>query len=287
MPELPPGATEASRHRHALALELAEGCPRELGREIALTGSTSRGVADEDSDIEWVAWVDELPTRDERESWLAEAGAIDFAPATHTTQDGTEFHWCRYRDIWLEAGWQSITALERVLASLTAGDEIDHRRLTLADAIVHAAPLRTEGNLARWQGLLSHYPDGLQERLIQSAARRWTFTVAYWALARRSDRLAVAERLVVDIQSVLRIVLALNRTWEPAWKWTAIRTADLAIKPRDLTARIDAILSSSDLEQSVRSCAELFRDTLLMVPPDIDVALALANIEDSLRARTP
>jgi hypothetical protein len=75
--------------------------------------------------------------------------------------------------------------------------------------------------------------------------------------------------------------------WEPAWKWSAIRTAGLATQPRDLTARIDAIFSSSDPERSVESCAELFRDTLLLVPPSIDIALPLANIEASLRARTP
>jgi hypothetical protein len=244
-------------------------------------------MADEDSDVEWVAWVDELATRSQRESWLASAGATDFAPATHATQDGTTFHWCRYRDVWLEAGWQTIAANEQVLASLCAGDEIDHRRLTLADAVLHAVPLRSDGRLEVWQKQLAHYPDVLQQRLIQSAARRWTFTIAYWALARRNDRLAVAERLVVDLQSIFRIVFALNRVWEPAWKWTALRTSDLDSKPKDLTARVDAILAMTDLEQSIRSCAELFRDTLLLVPPNIDVALPVANIEASLRARTP
>jgi hypothetical protein len=44
---LPPAATDASRHRYEIASELAGTCPARMGREIALTGSVSRGIADD------------------------------------------------------------------------------------------------------------------------------------------------------------------------------------------------------------------------------------------------
>ena len=284
---LPSGATKASRLRFDLATRLAELCPQHLGRELALTGSASRGVADEDSDIELVAWVDAMPTKDERDAWLAEIGGTDVAPETHTSQDGTVWHWSRFQDTWLEAGWQSITTHERVLQSILAGDEIDHRRLTVTDAVIHAVPLRTDGSLSTWQQQLADYPEVLRDRLLNSGSRRWTTTVAYWALARRGDRVAAAERIVADVQSVLRMVFALNRVWEPAWKWSPLRTAALLSKPDRLMERLDTILSMSDLDRSLTTCAELFLDTLRLVPADVDVSDAVMTIERGLRERAP
>ena len=51
---LPPHASAASRARYQIALELAQRCPSALGKECILTGSSSRGIADESSDIEQV-----------------------------------------------------------------------------------------------------------------------------------------------------------------------------------------------------------------------------------------
>ena len=63
--------SEASRIRYRVAHELAQLCPPALGQEIVLTGSTSRGIADEASDIEQVFYVDVLPLVEEREKQLA------------------------------------------------------------------------------------------------------------------------------------------------------------------------------------------------------------------------
>src|SRR5690242_8259219 len=45
-------ATRCSEHLHALAQRVAEAMPIEVAHEIVLTGSVSRGVADDASDIE-------------------------------------------------------------------------------------------------------------------------------------------------------------------------------------------------------------------------------------------
>ncbi len=60
--------SEASRIRYKIAHELVQLCPPALGQEIVLTGSTSRGIADEASDIEQVFYVDAVPSLEEREN---------------------------------------------------------------------------------------------------------------------------------------------------------------------------------------------------------------------------
>jgi hypothetical protein len=287
MPDLPPGATQASRERYQLARELEHTYPPELGREIALTGSVSRGVADEDSDIEVVAWADAIPGADARRAWLRAIGGSDFAPEAHTSQDGTVWEWSRYRGVWLETGWQAIGRHEAVLRAILASEVTDHRVLITADATARALPLRSEGLLARWQAQLASYPERLQERLVRAGARRWNYAISYWSLGRRGDRVGAAERLLADVHSILRIVFAVNRVWEPAWKWADQRVEQLDVKPPQLTERVDAILSLADLEGSLTMCAELFLDTLALVPREIDVSAPATNIRRSLRDRTP
>src|SRR5947209_20465529 len=112
MSGLPRDGTEASRARYDLARELAGSCPAHLGEEIALTGSVSRCIADERSDVELNLWSHELPQPDEWRRWLEEAGATDISPeAVPNGLDGSIWVTCRYRDIWIEVGWGTIAPL--------------------------------------------------------------------------------------------------------------------------------------------------------------------------------
>ncbi|HEY4387373.1 MAG TPA: hypothetical protein VGN34_23205 [Ktedonobacteraceae bacterium] len=54
---LPFQSTLASRVRYRVAQELVELCPPNLGQEISITGSVSKGLADDFSDIEQVFYV--------------------------------------------------------------------------------------------------------------------------------------------------------------------------------------------------------------------------------------
>jgi hypothetical protein len=284
---LPAGSSVASRARYEAACRLAGAFPPGWGGELALTGSASRGWADDDSDIEFVAWMSEVPSADDRRAWRESVGIVDAAADPHTSVDGTVWEWSKYEDFWLETGWQSVRRHEDVLRSIIEGRTTDHRVVTLADAVTLAVPLRTSGLLARWQDQLRTYPDEVQQALVQAGARRWQYRPSYWGLARRGDRVAVEERLLADVQSIMRIVFALNRVWEPAWKWSARRIEGLAIQPPMLLQRIDEALSLPGLEERCDACANLFADALALVPDRIDVSLPRSTIRESLRERAP
>jgi hypothetical protein len=272
--------------RYDVARDLAALVPLELGREVALTGSVARGVADDDSDIEFVAWVDTMPSAEERVGWLEHIGASEIGEP-HTSSDGTVWEWSRFRGLWLETGWQPIARHEENLRAMMEAKVTDHRVLQTASAVVHALPLRTNGALARWQAELSYYPEALAPLLIADASRRWRHALAYWSLERRGDRVAATERLLADVHSILRIVFAVNRVWEPGWKWARWTTRDLVLKPARLMDRIDEVLTCTELESSLQSCAELAAETLSLVPPEIDVTDARAAVARSLRERSP
>src|SRR5947209_1916891 len=163
MTGLPPAATEASRRRYEIARELAETCPADLGQEIAITGSVSRGIADDRSDVELNLWNQEFPPYDRWRSWLESVGATDISPEAMVNRlDDSRWITCRYRGIWIEVGWGTVASFEELIGRITSGTVTDPNRLQFADITLHAVPLRTDGALARWQAALGGYPEQLQ-----------------------------------------------------------------------------------------------------------------------------
>src|SRR5262249_39473200 len=97
----------------------------------------------------------------------------------------------------------------------------------------HGVALRTSGLLEAWQARLREYPEEWASARIEEAALPWGgFTPAgVLTLLRPGDRLATVEWIIDGALRVLRIVYALNRTWEPTTKRLAARVAALPVKP--------------------------------------------------------
>ena len=282
---LPSGATAASELRYHLASQMAQLCPPILGHEIILTGSVSRGIADDHSDIEQVFYVDTLPSMDERDQWLRHIYATSIMHDSEPIEDGSIWSTFLFRDIWVEAGWQLLHTHEQNLRSILSGNVTDHHQLKLADITARAIPLRSNGFLSQWQQALSHYPETLPAKLIRSATELWMFPhliAARWALVQRNDTFALAERLVDATHDVLRILFALNMQWETDWKWIEHITQNLLIKPERLSERINSMCFFSSPEQSMRTCLQLLYDTLLLVPEQYAVSQALTAVRESL-----
>ncbi len=286
MTGLPPYASEASRIRYEAAQALADAAPPSFGQEAVVTGSTSRGVADEDSDIEMVFYVVALPPFSERDTWLHNIKAVDIVLDTESIGDDEVWATFYFRGIWVEAGWQVITAHEKNLATLATGSITGHGTLKLAWIMLHAVPLHSIGLLAQWQQMFSHYPDTLAQRIISASTKFWIFPQTFairWALIRRGEQLALTERLYVDTCGMLRILFAINHQWEPDWKWLRFEAEHLIIKPEQLVERINAIFLAPRQEQQVFLYMMLLHDVLALVPSEYDVTRPRYNVQESLR----
>jgi len=258
-----------------------------FGQERVLTGSTSRGIADEYSDIEMMFYVDALPSYAEREQWLQTVGARDIV--LDHEKPGEQEVWATFyiHDIWVEAGWRVLAAHEQDLSNLLAGNVTAHMSLMLAWITIYAVPLRSAGALARWQQLLTHYPETLPQKIIDSANEYWTQPQGFairWALLKRGEPMALTNRLLADIWLLLRILFAINHEWEPDWKWLRSESQRLTIKPDRLVERINDIFTKPLCEQIIADYLLLIRDTLMLVPPSYNMTRALINVRESLRA---
>jgi hypothetical protein len=274
--------------RYQLAQELAESCPAELGQEIALVGSAARGDAGADSEVEIEFWSLTVPSLRARLDWVIAIGATDISVAADPADEAAHWFNFRYRGVWIAARWRRIDSLVESLQAILGGRIVDHARLIAAWAVAHAVPLRSLGLIGRLQAELAAYPQVVQARVIESATGPWSLPSVIdtrWSLARRRERLALADHLVDDVHNALRVLFAINRRWEPDWKWLRASAADLSVQPPRLFERIDGALTAAELESAVETSLTLVLETLHLVQPPLDVRRARNTVQASLDAR--
>src|SRR5256885_60985 len=136
-----PMATPRNNELQALAQRVADALPAEIAEEIVLTGSVSRGVADDVSDIEMLVVTPE-PLELEDCFRLAGAAGLDGLD-TWGAQNTQARRVSGYREGEpLELVWWPRDFAEARVDALFAGEVT-----STADALVYGVPLRTSGLL--------------------------------------------------------------------------------------------------------------------------------------------
>ena len=264
-------ATGRSEELQALAQRVADALPPEV-IEVVLTGSVSRGVADDVSDIEMLVVTEEQLSLEEafelarrvglqeRESWGD--------PSTPTRR---VFGYLEGQPV--ETIWWSRELAEELFAN--GGS---------AEALSNGVALRTGGLLAGWQERLADFPDRLVAERVEKAAERWGgFTPAgLLTLVRPDCALARMEWLVESAQRVLAIVFALNRVHQPTAKRLAARVEQLAIKPERLAERIEEALREPDPRRALAVMTELQLETVRLAPSGSNIDRAQAWLTEGL-----
>jgi len=275
--------------RIKLAREIASKCSIEYGREIFIVGSVSRNLADEDSDIEIEFLVDDLISEENRINWIKQIGGTDIRPYGAPIVDGSVWIIFKYKDYWIEAGWQTISSMKNNINLIIEGKVITHDKLILASVLKDAIFIRDNGILSSLQGQLNLYPEKLQKDIIANTIDPWTMGLSIAVrkmLSKREDKIPFLQRMIPDIQRILRILYAINRQWEPDWKWTKNIINNLEIKPQNLEERIDSIICIKDTKENLKNCFELIKDTLLLIPKDLELGETVADILKNIDTTT-
>jgi predicted nucleotidyltransferase len=272
-------ATRRSQELEALAQRVADALPAD---EVVLTGSVSRGVADELSDIEMLVVTRAPLSLEDCFACARAAGLEDLG--TWGPQDGPARRVSGRREqVPIELIWWSRDYAETRIDAIFTGE-----MPSTADALAHGVPLRTSGLLAAWRDRLRTYPPELAAMQIEQAALPWGgFAPAgLLTIVRPGERLALVEWIVDGAMRVLTIVFALNHVWRPTTKRLAARVAPLPIKPARLAERIAEALTEPDPRRALLAMTELQLDTVHLAPsgPNIDRARSwLAACADILR----
>jgi hypothetical protein len=253
----------------AVAQEIADRLPPVV-EEVVLTGSVSRGIADNLSDIEMLL-VTKVPL--ELAQCFKWAESVGLAGLDTWGAQGAEISrvFGYYGGVPVETIWWPHDFALAAVAGLIAGDES-----AAAEALANGVSLRTVGLLADWQDRLGSYPAALAAARIEKAAVAWGgfHPSGYLTLARPRERLALVEYLYNDAMRVLAIVYALNGVWQPTNKRLVHRVETLEVKPERLAERIEDALTEPDPLRAMLVMCELEIETADLAPagPNIDRA---------------
>jgi predicted nucleotidyltransferase len=261
----------------SVAQRIADALP-ETVEEVVVTGSVSRGVADDVSDIEML-----VVTRDELDleecfSLAADAGLTGLD--TWGQQGVPTKRVSGYLEgVPVELIWWYRAYAEEMVDAIFAGNPGG-----TADALANGVALRASGLLAQWQERLQHYPDDLAQGQIEDAALTWGgFTPAgLLTIIRPGERLSLLERLVDDAIRVTRIVFAVNRVWQPTTKRLADRVAPLKLKPERMAERIEEALTEPDLRRAMIVMTRLQAETAALAPEGPNIVRARKWLSDAL-----
>lgn len=265
-------ATARNEELRALAQRVADVLPLGAAEEIVLTGSVSRGAADELSDIEMLVVS---PQRLDLEDCFRLVGAAGLTGLdTWGPSDTPARRVFGYRDaVPVETIWWDRAYAESRIDALLAGETP-----STADALVHGVSLRSSGLLDVWQERLRAYPPALASARIEEAALRWCgyAPAGILTILRPGDSLALAEWLVDAATRVLAILYAVNRLWQPTTKRLEDRLGDLVVQPERVAERVGASLAEPDPRRALLLMTELQAEALALAPsgPNVDRARA-------------
>jgi hypothetical protein len=251
-----------TRELRKVAQRIAAALPPVV-EEVVLTGSVSRGVADEISDIEMLV-VTTMPV--DLADCFEHARQVGLVDLDTWGVQGTEVSrvFGYYEGVPIETIWWPRDFAESSIAALVSGDQS-----AAAEALANGIALRTVGLLGTWQQQLRIYPEALVAARVEEAALTWGgfHPTGFLTLARPGERLALVEYLYGDAVRVLRILYALNRVWQPSSKRLAARVQALAVKPERLAERIEEALTEPDPLRAMLVMSELQADTADLSPP--------------------
>ena len=248
-----------SRELLELARQIVEALPEDAVAEAAVTGSVSRGVADELSDIELLLVT--LAELSLEECFELARGAGLEQLSTWGRQDVPTrrvFGYCH--GVPIELIWWSRAHAETAFRGS-------------GDAIVHAVPLRTAGDVGRWQAELATVP---VETICEEAALPWGGFApeGILTIARPHETLSRLEWTVDGANRVVRIVYAVNGLWPPTAKRLAERSSSLSVTPDRLAERIEDALTERHPRRALRVLTELQLDAVRLAPEGANVLRA-------------
>jgi hypothetical protein len=250
--------------------------------EVVLTGSVSRGVADEISDVEMLVVTNKPLSLGDCFDHARGVGLVDLDSwGVQGTEVSRVFGY--HEGVPIELTWWSHDFAEAFVGVLLGGEQS-----SAADALVNGIALRTVGLLEDWQQRLGVYPEALAAAQIEEAALTWGgfHPTGFLTLARPGERLALVEYLYNDAVRVLRLVYALSRVWQPTSKRLADRVRTLPVQPERLAERIEEALTETDPLRAMLVMTELQADTVDLAPPGPNVDRArhwLRDVAEVLR----
>jgi predicted nucleotidyltransferase len=249
-------------------------------KAIVIAGSVARDFADEYSDIEIPIFWETLPDDATRHA-IATSLNAEFlyaydGPAREDQLliDGVQV------DLW----HVSTTHQEEILEAVLRKHQYDLGTLNALDTIRACIPLYGHEIVQLWKLRAQEYPDKLAAKIVQEHLASFRIGELF-ILAQRNNPTAFYSQLSFLQQEAFLVLLALNRTYFPTFKWIYRVLESMQVKPESIEHRFRQAYETSYAE-AITDTKSILAETVHLAEkqfPQLDTSLIYRRL-DYMRA---
>jgi predicted nucleotidyltransferase len=272
---------EASQYLRKLADKIAAACIAHAHpRAILLTGSVAEGESDEHSDIDMIAYFDELPSSDQIQDIRRQIGSTDFQ---ELGRDEVSFGEDYYLNgVQCQVLYTTIRGWEQEMNSVLEQFDASSTVQKAIEGLLRGVPLYGADVIEHWKVRARSYPDGLAKAMVQANLNFFPiWRVQDWVAA-RDMTLFVYETLVESSYRVLSILAGLNRVYFSSFRFKRQHQfiKQLRIAPHNLAGRLENLFKL-EYGSAVAELERLIEETVMLVEsqmPGMDTSRVQHNL---------
>ncbi|SDG79800.1 hypothetical protein SAMN04487975_101516 [Planococcus glaciei] len=265
-------------------LELAQNLSKQLSdfsgvHAVAAGGSVARGYADAYSDLELLVYWNHQPDAETRLAVFNCLNAERRYPKMDVGYDSAYLIDGFPVDVWHRTMEQEEAAADKVLN----GFSTDLDAGNVLDTIRFAIPLYGVDYLEQIKECVEQYPDGLAVEFLKRFLPHFHLRQLLYA-ARRDNPTAFYSILNSILDGLFVVLLAMNRSYFPTYKWFYKRLAELPVVPEQIDFRLRQLYVEPPLS-AVKQLKAILEETVALAErlyPQVDTAFVRYGLEQPI-----
>jgi hypothetical protein len=270
--------------RLELARDLSTRLRRFPGnRAMVVGGSVARGYSDAYSDLELLVFWDQAPEREVRDEIRSDLGATFRYPEIDPGHDSALL----IRSVPVALWHITIASQETTIKSVLDEYSIDLTASNMLDTVCTGIPLHGADLVQQWQKRVREYPDELAIRFLDTYLSHFHLRQLNFA-ARRDNPTAYYAILSAIQCSLFLVLLAVNHSYFPTYKWMYQRLSELAIGPNEIGARLRGMFHEPPL-RAANQLHDVLAETLAIAEaryPQVDTVFARFGLHQAPKEYT-
>lgn len=256
-----------TRRRHDLAVRITDALERHTTTQaVLLVGSTASDDADELSDLDLIAYHDELP--DER-AIAAVRHALGDPPAESiggSRDDGGFAETWRIDGVECQIAFHTIAKQEHNLAVVLEKHDPTTPLHKMMSGLLEGVSLCGSDTVEVWKSRAASYPDALARAVVEHHLRFFPLWYAGERVVRSDALLWHYQERVEALQNLLGVLAGLNRRYYSTFQFKRMRRfiASMEHVPTALAERLERVLTAEPIPAGAE-LESLVRDTLALV----------------------
>lgn len=273
--------TEANRYLAALAARVAAAyIPQTDPRAILLTGSAAEGMGDTYSDLDLIAYYEQLPSEDQLAAARASHQASDVRVSARDGEvcvEGYVLH-----GVECQVAHCTIAAWERDMASvLDDFDPAPHAQKAIM-GLQDGVALHGDDLIGRWQSRTSVYPEGLARAMVEHYLQFFPLWLAAERWQSRDATIFYHQMLVDTSLNMLGVLAGLNRLYYSTFQFKLLHrfVGKMCLAPERLADRLDGVFALDPVDAGT-TLERLVDATVTLVDahmPTVDTTAARRHI---------